>query len=1049
MANTLAKLTRPKVHRVVARERLFRRLDTARDRALIWIGAPPGSGKTTLVASYLDARKIKAVWYQVDGGDDDLGTFFHYLTQGLPAARSRQGDLPVPTPEHLGDLAAYCRLYFRRLFDRLPAGAVLVLDNYHELPRQSGLHAVLGHAVAELPEGLNVIVISRTDPPRELLKVKAAEQLDVLDWEQLRLTFEETRAVAAARLKLDEAALRQIHRVADGWAAGITLTLQRTLPDARPALGSHEAREDLFEYFATQILDAASAATRDFLTLTALLPDMTAELADRMTGRDDSEAVLDDLYRRGLFLDRRGTRPCVYHYHDLFRAFLVEQLERGNDADRLVEWRRKAAGLIEETDRKDQAIELYLGIHAWDDAKRTILAVAPGLTLQGRGAPVFDWISALPPEVISADPRLDYWRGAALARSAPTEARVHYERAYATFQARQDVQGQRLVCAEIIFTYMYEYADFTPLDAWIAALLALLEQQIPFHGPTAELHVQTALLFGLGFRKPVAGPLQACAARVTELVAAEVPPDLAAVAEGVLVMLAYQMGDLTGCQRAIARLRKLQESGRLSPVSQAVSAMHMGHGALRSGNLTAARDAYAQSLAIGEQNAISLTAIRVYCNLGLALCALDQRDLTAAEGHRKQIERHWVASRRIDENASLRLQLWIACHRGRHEVALELAQRQVAIAQAGGLFLLVIEAQILLALTCAELGRAEELEAALAPVAPMIEGTTYAHYQYLPELVRSYHALLHGSHDAALRLLRSGLEKSRGDQGLFVLRMHANVLSRLLSEALSAGIESGYVVHMIRELRIRHPDSVTPAWPWPLKVHTLGRFEILRDEQPLEFSRKAPRKTLALLKAIIAFGGRNVREQVLLDAFWSDEEGDAANRSMTAALHRLRALLGDSEAVVQQGGMLSLAPDRVWVDVWAFEEQVARAGEVDRLLSLYRGSFLAEEEGEPWSVMLRERLRGKFIHALVLGTRHLEAVDRCDAAIECYLRGIDADPVIEQFYQGLMRCYARLDRKAEALAAYRRLRQVLSVHLSLKPAASTEKLYQALKLGAA
>jgi LuxR family transcriptional regulator, maltose regulon positive regulatory protein len=118
---------------------------------------------------------------------------------------------------------------------------------------------------------------------------------------------------------------------------------------------------------------------------------------------------------------------------------------------------------------------------------------------------------------------------------------------------------------------------------------------------------------------------------------------------------------------------------------------------------------------------------------------------------------------------------------------------------------------------------------------------------------------------------------------------------------------------------------------------------------------------------------------------------------------------------------------------------------LEEALALYRGTFLPDDSEEPWSVPMRERLRAKFIHALGNLGKHLEAQGDHDAAIGWYLKGLDADPIVEPFYQGLMRCYDRLDRRAEAIGAYRRLKQTLSVTLGLKPSTSTEKLYDSLR----
>jgi DNA-binding SARP family transcriptional activator len=97
-------------------------------------------------------------------------------------------------------------------------------------------------------------------------------------------------------------------------------------------------------------------------------------------------------------------------------------------------------------------------------------------------------------------------------------------------------------------------------------------------------------------------------------------------------------------------------------------------------------------------------------------------------------------------------------------------------------------------------------------------------------------------------------------------------------------------------------------------------------------------------------------------------------------------------------------------------------------------------------VPTRERLRGKFIQAVVSAAEEHERDGRWGEAIACYLRGVDADNLVETFYQGLMRCYDQLHRRTEAVSAYRRLRQVLSVTLGVAPSPATEQLYNSLRV---
>jgi DNA-binding SARP family transcriptional activator len=135
-----------------------------------------------------------------------------------------------------------------------------------------------------------------------------------------------------------------------------------------------------------------------------------------------------------------------------------------------------------------------------------------------------------------------------------------------------------------------------------------------------------------------------------------------------------------------------------------------------------------------------------------------------------------------------------------------------------------------------------------------------------------------------------------------------------------------------------------------LKVHVLGRFRLTKGDIPIAIPPRL-RKPRELLQSLIAFGGTEVGAGVLIDALWPDSEGDAAYHALESALYRLRQLLGARDAVLMEGGKVSLNRDQLWVDMWEFEEELQRPRDplanglerIGRLRLLYQGHFLQLE----------------------------------------------------------------------------------------------------------
>ncbi len=216
------------------RERLLQQLDAARaQHPVVWIAAPAGAGKTTLVASYLQHREVNALWYQVDSGDQDIASFFYYF--GLAAKHSgARKKLPLFTAEYQLGLPAFTRNWFRALFAQRSAPTVLVLDNYQEAGETAALHTVLQHAADELPAGVNLMVISRAQPPAELTRLSAANAIATLGWDHLQLTADESAALvqtltadASTPTPIGTDALQRLHQRTQGWITGVVLGVRR------------------------------------------------------------------------------------------------------------------------------------------------------------------------------------------------------------------------------------------------------------------------------------------------------------------------------------------------------------------------------------------------------------------------------------------------------------------------------------------------------------------------------------------------------------------------------------------------------------------------------------------------------------------------------------------------------------------------------------------------------------------------------------------------------------------------------------------------------
>jgi LuxR family maltose regulon positive regulatory protein len=1060
----LAKVSRPRLYGVIARERLFNALDEQRRHPLVWVVGPPGAGKTTLVATYLDARKLHGVWYQVDDGDADPASFFYYLAQAAVPVPNKHTPLPLLRPEYLRDLAGFTRRFFRELFSRLPAEAALVLDNYQEVAATSAFHDVVSDALAEARAGISVIVISRTDPPSQYTRALANNLIGKVEWDDLRLTLDETSAIVAVAHDLDEQALRSVQEQSNGWAAGLILMLERL---KRTGAVTHLDRADtmdtVFDYFAGQVFDQTPTETRQLLLRTAFLPSVTAAAAEDLSNNPDAGKVLDDLYRRHLFTDRRIGSEVSYQYHALFRRFLLARLgvDLGAQERRLLQ--QRSARLLEQSGDPDGALQLHVDASAWDAAIGLILNEARSLIAQGRWRTLKAWIARIPRDHVAATPWLQLWLGSSLILANPPEARRVLAGVYDRFVATGDQLGQLLAATGSVESYNIECSAFGGLDRWVVALSDLLQTIPALPSAAVKLRAYTAMMLAAMFRQPDHAMMADCAQRALAMLEEDISVTSKADAATQLLQYFDFTGDLDAAAGVVAKAAPFLQSAELSPLRNAGWLIFFSHHSLLSGAYGEGFEALDRAHAIADEYGLPWfrffdTYFRALLHLmrGNAPDAAPLLEKMAAmvdPGRPADSALHQVARTLL---CQLRHDRALAAHHGRLCVD---AVRKTGSAFFSVLFLIVAGTALV------EAGEHEEAHKLIQEARAHARGTVYERYEALFLMAEAYSAWTRQDVATSHDQLRKALSVGREANSACLFRWIVVGFPRMLAEALAADIEPAFARGIIEKYGIEAVSPDVEEWPWPIKVYALGRFAIEIKGAPLHFGRKVPKKPLEMLKYLVAQGGVQVDVATLSDALWPEAEGGAANDSFEVTLRRLRKLLGRDDAIVLTGGKLSLDAKACWVDIWALEQLQRRmdilfasvgagpfpGAELEaltgRLFRIYQGHLLPGSEEHPWVLGYRQRLASKLRrYAVSIGQCWEEEQEWAKAAL-LYQRALELDPLAEALYQRLMIVQARQGQQAEALATYGRCRQMLSRILNAKPSPETEAVHRGLVSG--
>src|SRR5215469_9964911 len=387
---------------IVSRPRLSERLG-ASARVTV-VSAPPGSGKTVLLRSWISESGAagSAAWVTVRRGERDPQQFWLSV---LAALRQTAPGLVLVRPLTAApDLDGWA-IVERLLTDLAPLEdrVWLVIDDLHELgpaEAQQQLELLMMRA----PEELRFVLATRHDVRLGLHRLRLEGELAEIREPDLRFTVAEAKELFdAAGVKLPDPALL-VERT-EGWAAGLRLAALSLAGHPDPGRFAEEfsgTERTVAEYLLAEVLDRQAEPVRRLLLRTSVLERVNGELADLLTGDSGGEGVLQDLEQANGFVVSLDARRSWFRYHHLFADLLQLELRRTAPGE-VAALHGMAASWFGGHGYPVQAIRHAQAAKDWELAARLLASHWPGLYRAARYTTIHELLAGFPADVVSAD----------------------------------------------------------------------------------------------------------------------------------------------------------------------------------------------------------------------------------------------------------------------------------------------------------------------------------------------------------------------------------------------------------------------------------------------------------------------------------------------------------------------------------------------------------------------------------------------------------------------------------------------------------------------
>lgn len=1054
------KVCPPRLNDVYPRKRLFKSLDEKLSFPVIWISSPAGSGKTTLISGFAQSTKRPVIWYRFDQGDNDIGAFFHYLTLACQRShRLSRIKLSAFTAEYENGLDNFTRNFFREFYACCKLGSMLIFDDYHIIPTESALHGILQIAISEIPDGLNILVSSRSAPPVYAASLIVKKQLALVDWSELKFFKNELNDILSLFANDNKIAtkslLEDIYKQTGGWITGIILLLESNYShDSKTKIIDAGDIKLVFEYFTEELKGYIDEDALDLLSMTALMPVITVENAIKLSSNNQASDILDELSKQHLFIHRVGILKTSYEFNPLFREYLLQQLNIRHNKDKINSLKAIAGYLLLKSTHIDEAARVFIESDSFNKLESLIQENAKKYIEQGRHSTVEGWLKSIPKEYIARKPWLLFWLGNSILQTKPLEARNILQRAYDGFLSLEDKKGLYLCWANIIDSFIFGWDTFSPVAGWLEKLDYLQTHYPGIPGIETKARVCVAAFTAM---------LHACPdhedfplwLKKMENIFRFVRIDIIRALVGSQLSFYYMLvGDMVRFSTTVFSIASLKRADRLPALPRLLTAISEINFYIYSGELDKADVTLEYALNLAEEKGVGL-----FDNLLLTLKVHlhgTKQEVDKAEFYLEKFTMQLKEEREIDHAYSMFLSVWLNLMRGNIELAFhQSCEHEKAIKQLCFFYPVMLadllHAQVLI--KCNKFEKAEEylnasLSRALESKTLLIQFMCISTQVYL--LLNKIHE--DSRDDACIqKLLQKAFEIGRQQKIYFTPIWNAEFMNTVCLYAVENKIEENYTNLLMEKHGYLEASSPLEKQDlsWEVKIFTFGDLVIEINGEIYKNKSKVKSKPLQMLKVLLSSEPCSLPQSRVCGLLWPDAERDFAHQNMKTTLFRLRKILGSNNVLLKEGS-LSLNRETVWVDSLALDDLLRHFNQSDNKDELYRsicelhqGDFLAEED-ERWVLSVRDKYKAKLVDVVVELSESLSNENRIEEAIAVYENGLRFDCYSEIIYTGLMKFCVQLERYKQAEKFIKQYENTIVQSMQDESSSSIRGLYEQL-----